>query len=145
MTEEAEAIPAVEVRTDAVARQLDVAGEQVGHDDADWNSMVDDQLHLPIALRKPALIGSGISRSFFKNSSRTHGSKIKRVEHLHARECRGVVEPARPIAPATMVFMLRIKRVPVIQKIPERRAAILRLNSDPNMIKVAVRKHLQPV
>lgn len=44
-----------------------------------------------------------------------------------------------------MVFMLRIERVPVIQEIPERRAAILRLNGDLNVVKVAVRKHLQPV
>ena len=107
--------------------------------------MVDDQLHVPIARRIATLIGDGISRSVFKDGSRAHGSKIERVEHLHARECRRIIEPAWPIAPATMVFMLGIERVPVIQEVPERCAAVLRLHSNSNVVKVAVRKHLQPV
>jgi hypothetical protein len=108
-------------------------------------AMVDDQLHIPVASRKPALIGSGISRSAVQYGSGAYRSKIKRAKHLHARECRGIIEPAWPIAPATMVFMPRIERVPVIQEVPEWRAAVLRLHRDPDVVEVAVRKHLQPV
>lgn len=61
--EEPEPIPARQVAADALSRQLDVAGEQRGHHDADRHSMVDDQLYVTIAGRVTALIVQRISRS----------------------------------------------------------------------------------